>query len=289
MTRAFSESFHFLDLADGPRFAIVTHPSSQSTGTGVLLCNGGWFAGNWNFNRMYVTLARALAEKGHTVVRFDWYGSGESPGYVDRFQLSKPSGEDVLSAAALLEGSDRIIGAGVCFGAASLISAADRIKGLEGVVLVGAVVHGGVPRTPVRQISAGSLLGSALRPEIARGWFDPYTRRLYLKWFRVRLRGALRRLSPRVRIVNQPLDPQPIVTQLRDLAQTGIRIQFLYGEGDSSLSAFSRPPVAELSAFENVRVKVVPFDVASSSSLGAQQETSRAIAEIVESVTRVGN
>ena len=285
MTPAFSETLHFLDQLNGPRFAVVTHPVSAPTGTGVLLCNGGWFAGNWNFNRMYVTLARYLAEQGHTVVRFDWYGTGESPGFVSRFKLSEPYCEDVLGAAALLAGSDRIVGAGVCFGAASLLCAANKLDRLEGIVLVGAVVPGSSLRTPVRQIGAGRALRSILQPATFGGWSDPYTRRLFFKWFRVRLRAFLQRVGRHDRRARVSSDQHPMVVQIETLAKIGTRIQFLYGKDDSNLAAFSRPPLLSLTDFENVRVEVVPFDVASSSSLAAQEETSRAIAGMVEEVT----
>lgn len=276
------ESLHFLDQSNGPRFAIVTHPTDAPTGTGVLLCNGGWYPGSWNFNRMYVKLARSLAADGHRVVRFDWYGSGESPGYLDRYRLSKPFVEDVVAAAALLEGSQNIVGAGICFGAASLLSAADRIDHLRGLVLISASVPGSGPRARATQLTVGKAARSAIRPSVAIGWFDPYARRLYLKWLRLRWRA----LSKRLRHTQMISDQGTMAMQIQGLTKRGKLVWFLYGEGDAGLPAFSIEPLASASRSDTVRIEVVPFDVEGSGTIGAQEATSRVITEMVEAVTR---
>lgn len=283
MTAPHLETFHFLDLPDGPRFAVVTHPSSSSSGTGVVLCNGGWFPGSWNFNRMYVKLARSLAARGHTVVRFDWYGSGESPGYLVRYRLAEPFADDVVGAAALLEGSHHIVGAGICFGAASLLAAADRIDRLAGLVLVSAPVPGTGRRARATYVTAGKAMRSALRPSVARGWFDRNTRRLYLKWIRSRRRALSKHLRPQAQ---ETPNRRAIAGQIEGLARRGKLLCFLYGEGDANLPTFSQEPLASAVRSGNVRIEVVPFDVEGSGTVGAQEATSRVIIDMVETVTR---
>lgn len=283
MTAVPRETFHFLDQPDGPRFAVVTHPSSLRTGTGVVLCNGGWFPGSWNFNRMYVKLARLLAAQGHTVVRFDWYGSGESPGYLVRYTLTEPFVDDVVAAAGLLNGSLQIVGAGICLGAASLLFAADRIDRLAGLVLVSAAVPGSGPRARATRATVGKAMLSALRPSVARGWFDPYTRRLYLKWFRTRRRSLTKHIRRPAQAVP---DRRGMAGQIEGLAKRGTSLCFLYGEGDSNLTAFSEEPLASASGSDNVRIQVVPFDVEGSGTIGAQQATSRVIIDMVDAVTQ---
>jgi len=280
MSDVFRETFHFLEMPDGPRFAVITHPNAPPTGTGIVLCSGGWFSGSWNFNRMYVRLARSLAARGHMVVRFDWYGSGESPGYLVRFHLEEPSAEDVIRVASLLDKCERIVGAGVCFGATSLLSAAQRIDHLEAVVLIAAMVPGR-RRDTARQITPRAVFRSALRPSVVKGWFDPYRRRLYLKWFRTRRRALYRRIR---RKTDQIRDGS-LAIQIQGLVSRGISMYFLYGESDANLPAFSVEPLASITASEHVRVEVVPFDVGSSNKLEAQEETCRVITSVVERVT----
>ena len=276
------ESLHFLEQSDGPRFAIVTHPGGAPTGTGVVLCNGGWYPGSWNFNRLYVRLARALADAGHLVVRFDWYGSGESPGYLDRYRLNEPFVDDVVAAAGLLEECDDIVGAGICFGAESLLRAADRIEHLIGLVLVSASVPGSGPRARATKMTVGSAIRSAIRPSVAMGLFDPYARRVYVKWLRLRWRA----LSKRVRTAPRTPDRDTLASQIQSLGRRGKRLWFLYGEGDVNLQAFSAEPLVSVSRSENIRIEVVPFDVEGSGTIGAQEAISELITEMAGAVTR---
>ena len=276
------ESLHFLEQPNGPRFAIVTHPGGSPTGTGIVLCNGGWYPGSWNFNRLYVRLARKLAHKGHLVVRFDWYGSGESPGYLDRYRLNEPFVDDVVAAAALLDECKTVVGAGICFGAESLLRAADRIDHLVGLVLVSAAVPGSGPRARATKMTVGSAIRTAIRPSVAIGLFDPYARRVYAKWLRLRWRALSTRVGPATRTP----DRGTLASQIQELGRRGKRLWFLYGEGDVNLQAFSAEPLASASRTENIRIDVVPFDVEGSGTIEAQEAISDLITEMAEAVTR---
>lgn len=281
MTGLISETFHFLDVSNGPQFAVVTNPTTSLTGTGVLLCSGGWFSGSWNFNRVFVNLARSLASQGHKVVRFDWCGTGESPGGLTRFDLTKPAVEDVLGAVSLLEGSKRIVCAGLCFGATSLLAASEEIANLEALVLIAAMVPGG-RRDKTQQIRPAIAFRAALRPSVVKGWFNPYTRRLYLKWLRARRRALYRRIRGKS---VKASEPTTMAIQLRKLQERGVSVWFLYGEEDPNLREFSGEPLATASA--HAHIEVVSFDVGSSDTLGAQEEirrvTARAVANLVAS------
>lgn len=64
-----------------PMQGVFTAPadSTRPSGTGVVIVNGGaqYRAGA---HRLFVQLARHLARQGHTVLRFDFPGQGDSPG-----------------------------------------------------------------------------------------------------------------------------------------------------------------------------------------------------------------
>lgn len=278
MTSSPEETLHFRDTPDGPRFAVITQPRAPVSDTGVLLCNGGWVSGSWYFNRLYVKLARSLAGRGHSVVRFDWHGTGESPGFLLRFNLEDPFVDDVLSAASLLKECRRIVGIGYCFGAVSLLAAADRLEHLTGLVLISPPVAGRLKRTRATQLKARTAVRASLRPSVVRGWFDPYTRRLYWKWLRGRVRALRRR---RRRAVSEPLG-NTMATRLHELALQGISVLLVYGEGDSNLQAFSQEPLSSIVESENVRIEVVPGDVEGSGTLAIQETISRIMSAAVE-------
>ena len=278
MTSLPKDTLQFRDTPDGPRFAVRTEPSTPVSDTGVLLCNGGWVSGSWYFNRLYVKLARSLAGRGHPVVRFDWFGTGESPGFLLRFNLEDPFVEDVVGAASLLTGCRRIVGIGYCFGAVSLLASADRLEHLTGLVLISPPLAGPVHRARATQLKARTAVRASLRPSVVRGWFDPYTRRLYWKWLRGRARALRRR--PR-RAVTEPLG-DTMATRLHELALRGISVLLVYGEGDSNLQALSREPLSSIVESENIRIEVVPGDVEGSGTLEIQETISRIMSAAVE-------
>ena len=278
MTDGWIESLHFNETPKGARFAVVTRPVGPASGVGVLLCSGGWFAGNWSLNRLYVNLARDLATAGHTVVRFDWEGTGESPGYIQSFRLDEPFLEDVYQMAALLSNSERVVAAGICFGASSLLSAANQITNLSDLVLISVTIPGSGPSRVAHRATLGAVAKVALRPSVLRGWFDPYTRRLYLKWFRARKRTLLNLLK---RGATRAPAGKLVPNQILALLQRGVSVRFLYGRGNSSLSAFSTEPFASIAASDLVRIEVIDGDVGSSSSKEDREAISRVITDAV--------
>ena len=281
MTMEFNETLHFLESSDGPRFAIVTHPSGPRSSTGVVLCNGGWPSGSWYFNRLLVKLARSLASKGHTVVRFDWYGSGESPGFLERFDLAEPLARDVVRAATLLDRSQRVVGVGVCFGAVSLLAAAHSIEKLDALVLVSALVPGSGPKARASKATGAVVARVALRPSVMKGWFDPTTRQLYLKWIRKRWNAVARR-----GIGSSPdAGREALANKILEITSEGIRLCFIYGSGELSLREFASEPLASAAETDAVSVAVVEGDVGASSPPNVQAAIVAIIADVVDTAT----
>jgi pimeloyl-ACP methyl ester carboxylesterase len=133
--------------------------SGASSGLGVVMCpafaqeevclHHGWMA-----------LAQDLAQAGHSVIRFDWLGSGNSADA----ELSVPGMvEDVLAAARTLSGQTgvaRVVLVGVRLGAAVALLAAGRAEGLAGVALLAPVLSGaGFMRETRVGASVASLSG----------------------------------------------------------------------------------------------------------------------------------
>ena len=87
-------------------------------------------------HRMYERLARSLADKGYSCLRFDRRGVGDSAGEDPGF---RGSGPDIAAAAAALRrecpGLARIAGFGLCDGATAL-ALFGREAGLDALILV---------------------------------------------------------------------------------------------------------------------------------------------------------
>lgn len=74
-----------------PMLGVLTTPADpiRPSGMGVLIVNGGaqYRAGA---HRLFVQLARHLAQQGHAVLRFDFPGQGDSPGQPVGFEDTAP-------------------------------------------------------------------------------------------------------------------------------------------------------------------------------------------------------
>jgi len=155
----------------------------------VLLCNPfGQEA--IRAHRIYATLATRLSKAGQHVLRFDYYGTGDSAG--DVAEGSQPGWiEDVLEAHEELQASSgvsRVIWVGLRYGATLAVLAGRSLRrSIEGVILWDPVVDGAAyvkdlgeshtafmrqdmrnwrPSGPAGSESLGFPLGSTLRHEM---------------------------------------------------------------------------------------------------------------------------
>lgn len=104
-----------------PMLGVLHRPTHgvPVSGTGVVIVNGGaqYRAGA---HRLFVQLARHLAAHGHTVLRFDFPGQGDSPGEPVAYQSSAPHVGAALDALHLhAPGLRRTALCGLCDGASA--------------------------------------------------------------------------------------------------------------------------------------------------------------------------
>jgi exosortase A-associated hydrolase 1 len=114
----------------GATLAATLHPADGTTG--VLIVTGG-VQTRWGAHRGLHDLAAALAAAGYPALRFDRRGVGDSGGDDPGFRDSLPdmtAARDALRAA----GATRIVGWGLCDGAAALAIHA-RTLALDGLIL----------------------------------------------------------------------------------------------------------------------------------------------------------
>lgn len=217
----------FVDSPEGPLAAVVTTPPTPSD-TGVVICPGGWYGTSTNRNRVVVRLARAIANLGHTVVRFDWHGVGDSSGEIDRFVLDRPFVDDVVAVSDSLSGAaDRLLVVGVCFGGRSALAAAPELPSLAGLVLVSFPFPAEQTKADWRARKMGwrGVANVATNPELWR----PAAR-----WATRRLRPAP--AGPKARHIT--LTPGSFRADMGALRQRGVTVDLVFGADDLELVSF---------------------------------------------------
>lgn len=160
MQRTYRERPVFFSAGRHALSGVLTEPvAPPPLGVAVIaLPGGGGFMPGFNRNRWSVRLIRRLAAEGYHGLRFDYHGVGDSTGAIGGYWLDRPFDDDLLGAVAYLTsvGLERVVLVGSCFGARTIMAAADRIRGLEGAVLIS---------TPLRDFQMGERIATSLALE----------------------------------------------------------------------------------------------------------------------------
>lgn len=114
----------------------VHHTSDQETA--VLLCHG-LTGDKVEDHRLFVHTARAFAKEGYDVLRFDFFGSGDSHGEFKETRLSHHIA-NIKDAVGFLKnkGYSRIVVLGISFGASAAILCAEILQ-IDAIILWSAV------------------------------------------------------------------------------------------------------------------------------------------------------
>jgi len=120
--------------------SIITRPVASPAGDrpGIVILNTG-IIHRVGHHRMYVALSRILAAAGHTVVRFDFCGIGDSAPAKDRMPLLASCLEqigDVVNSVARTYSITRFVVIGLCSGADHAILYARNDPRVVGLVLM---------------------------------------------------------------------------------------------------------------------------------------------------------
>ncbi len=238
-------------------FGILTKAANGGGEAGVVLAPGGAYVAAPNRNRLSVRLARALAVLGFQTIRFDYHGVGESTGKIEGYWLDRPFVEDLLRAVDVLRsaGARRVILIGSCFGARTILAAADRVPELVGAMLISTPVRDfqmgdNTPDRYARDLSVPQLLGRALRSHVWRNLFAPETPQAFLRSRRLITRTAALKLVRLVRGPGGDGRARGVSDQFRaGLAHLLARrtpLFFLYGREESFYEEFERARRGEL-------------------------------------------
>lgn len=248
---ALKETPVFFPAGDETLFGIFTHAAGEPNGMGIVLVQGGSpHMVSFQRNRVGLRLAHRLAERGFSVLRFDWHGVGESTGQV-KFRLDEPFAIDVEGAATWLRGQGfrRQLVVASCFGGRSALAAAPKIEGLEGIVLAAMYISDQPGILQVDQKSVSDYVRRGLRLSVISDLFHRDKRRFYAKIILAKVRAILGRFSQKLNPADHAhsawVSPQ-VMKHLKQLVERQIPTLLLYGTEDEAYSIFLRARTGRL-------------------------------------------
>lgn len=263
---------------------IMTKPQDMEQASrlpGVILLNAGLIH-RVGPNRLYVKLARSLAEMGFVVLRFDFSGKGDSQAREDHLpfeQSGVDETQEAMNCLAQTTGIEQFLLIGHCSGAGFSFLTASRDARVMGTILINPQgggeewatydrdrklaqyytnYYGKAALTDPRRW-ARFVKGEVDYRSIARNVFQT------IIWNKIStLAFRLRRSSP---LDHQTgADPvseqiQSLVRGLRCLTERGVQILFIYSEGNTGLEFISTVFGKEwdnLLAADKIKLEVIP-------------------------------
>jgi uncharacterized protein len=144
MNSAMDETPFFFPVADQELFGVLHRPTVASNGSGFVFCHPFAEEKLWA-HRVYVSLARDLAARGHTVLRFDHRGHGDSDGEFQDASVATHLRDIEAAVARLREACPGLMEVGLLglrLGGTFAALSAERLPGIDRLVLWDPVVDG---------------------------------------------------------------------------------------------------------------------------------------------------
>ena len=129
---------------DRQLFGVYHQPGAGDRKTGILLCNPFGIEAI-RAHRIFRILAGRLSALGHPVLRFDYFGSGDSAGPCEAFSVAGAINDILKGHQELtdISGARRVVWIGLRLGAGLALKAAEtKPRGLAGLVLWEPVLRG---------------------------------------------------------------------------------------------------------------------------------------------------
>lgn len=187
------------------------HPAAAVSAAAVLLCPPVGVE-QVRCHRLYRQLAHGLAESGLPVLRFDYYGTGDSAGDSRELEWTRCLADVVTAAGELrMRHGGRVLAFGARLGANAALAAAQAAR-LDGVVAWDAIVDGG---SLVRQYNAmqDALKVDLNRFDVARPELDVST-----QWLGFETSAALRDQLAALRLLDPGVASVRLVSSITDEA-----------------------------------------------------------------------
>ena len=269
------ETFGYIDV-DSILFGVTTRPvlqiASPQRRLGILLLTAGAIH-HVGPNRLHVTLARKWAAEGHVVLRLDVSGIGDSRTRAEESEnvvYGHRASEDVTMASRYLRAQPevtRVVVVGLCSGAYHGLKSALSGESIDALVPINPVTFfwkdGMSLDYPAHIVTSESHrhAQSMLRLEswikLLRG--DVHIRTLVQLVFRHLLSLVEHHLRNFARSIGRPL-AHDLGVELESIAAQGIRIDFLFAEGDPGIDLLrlqGGSTIRRLRAKNRIRVHVI--------------------------------
>jgi pimeloyl-ACP methyl ester carboxylesterase len=209
----------------GNLVGVMTRPG-QPSDLGLVLLSAGLIAKS-GMGRLHVQLARRVAAKGVTTLRFDFSSVGDSPARTDHAGVFEIAAQEPSEAIDLLQerGCRRFVLVGLCSGAVAALLAADRDPRVTGVIALNPPPLSAdrrLERKGLRQRYLGRSLFSV------RAWRNLFSGRADMG--RILKALGLSRPAPAVDAEDTP-DVQQII---QGLARRGVQQTFVLSEFDKA-------------------------------------------------------
>lgn len=223
--------------ASGSLVGVLTDPPEgvgRRDGPGIILLGAG-IVHRVGPHRLYVKIARQLAQMGFVVLRFDFSGIGDSSARSDALPMEKSAiieTREAMDYLSNIRNIDRFVLVAICSGAGFSFQTARTDPRVVGVSLLNAAGHrwgtsNELARTMVhhywRMLWSQSFRGKNWR-KLATLRFDRTgVARAAGQYLRTLLAGAGAESSQ---------EREPLVAAFHDLLERGVRLQVVYSEGD---------------------------------------------------------
>lgn len=198
-------------------------------------------------NRLYVRLARELAEDGFTSMRFDFSGLGDSAARTDDMIAWKSVVVETREAMDHLQqtlGIDRFVLIGVCSGATSSYITAREDPRVVGAVLINGQAHlHGTDLSLTDHLRARTLARHAWRIALRSSFRSKNLRKALAaqlhpgRILRMLFVTPIQALFGSSKSRQAP-DAPDVAADLRAIGERGVRLFHLYCEGDEGLDYF---------------------------------------------------
>ena len=228
----------YFEAGDEQLFGIITEPTTEPNGIGVILVSGGAVPATCR-NRLWVRIARRAAARGYHSLRFDFHGVGESTGVVDQYRLDRPFPNDVLACVRCLQehGVDEFVLVGECFGARSAMAAVAQIPGLRGVIALAAPpIDGEMGTQRIQETPMSTYARRTFRLRTVRELFKSSRRRDFVRIARAKIQGMT---SERGTVVGAAQGVSPLYAgPMAELSANGIPVLLAFGTEDREYRFF---------------------------------------------------
>jgi uncharacterized protein len=134
----------YFTSGDRSLFGVFHEPLRDTSRTPFVFCHPFGEEKLWT-HRVFVSFARRLAAEGHAVLRFDYWGNGDSGGHFRDASLGTARADVrcAIDEVRRRTGASQVNLLGLRFGATVASLVADEVPGIEHLVLWAPIVDGG--------------------------------------------------------------------------------------------------------------------------------------------------